>query len=86
MQRTKAIVKVIYVLLRFIFLPVIWLCRPYGLRTETMVATCTLGVVVFVIPRIVLARFGFGLEAAVMAVGTLLAYSFMVWGKEFEAQ
>jgi hypothetical protein len=80
----KIIVKKIYGLLRFVFMPVILLFRPAGMRIESIVATCTVGVVVFVIPRIVPARFGFGFEVAVMTVGTLLAYSFAVWGKEFE--
>jgi hypothetical protein len=86
MRRTKTIVKVIYVLLRFIFLPIIWLFRPTGMRTETIVASCLVGVVVFAIPRIVPARLGFGFEVAAIAVGTVLAYSFMVWGRDFEAK
>lgn len=84
MQRTKAIIRLIYVPLRFIFWPAIWLFRPTGMRTETIVAICIVGVVIFFLSPMASARFGFKLALPVIAAGLILAYLIMVWGKEFE--
>jgi hypothetical protein len=81
--RAKAVVKVLYVSLRFLFLPLILVFRLAGLRPETVVATYTLCLFFIILPM-AQARIGLGLALALTAAGVLLAYLFLVWGKEFE--
>jgi hypothetical protein len=84
MNQLKGVVKALYVLLRTIFYPIILLFRPTGLRRESIVASATVAVFIFVIQPIVAARLGGGYAVATTAVGAALGYSFLMWGKEFE--
>jgi hypothetical protein len=84
MNPIKSAFELLYRILRVLFLPIILLCRPTGLRPESIVATTTVAVFIFVLQPFVAAHFGAGYAVALTAVGALLAYCFLVWGKEFE--
>lgn len=71
-------------MIRLLFFPLLWLFRPTGLRPESIVATSTVAVFIFVIQPIVAARFGAGYAIATTAEGAVLAYLLLMWGKEFE--
>ncbi len=85
MNILKALVKLIYFMLRTIFLPFVLILRPLVPHSHSIVATFTLSMSMFIVP-IARAQLGTGIAAAVFGVGTLLAYSFLVWGKEFEGR
>jgi len=54
------------------------------MRPESVVATSTLAVVIFVIQPISAKRLGGGYSIAMTTIGAVLGYAFLVWGKEFE--
>jgi hypothetical protein len=85
MNTVRTLVKVVYFVLRTIFFPFILILRPLVPNTQFIVATFTLSMCMFIVP-IAKAQLGAGIAVAVLGVGTLLACSFLVWGKEFEGR
>lgn len=85
MNALKALVKVAYFTLRTVFFPFVLILRLLVPHPHFIVATFTLSMCMFIVP-IARALLGAGIAVAVFAVGTLLAYSFLVWGKEFEGR
>jgi hypothetical protein len=86
MSVLRLLIKLLYIPIRMIFLPLILLLRPTGLRRESIVASSTVAVFMFVIAPSAGTYFGAGSRVAVTAVGALLGYAFLVWGKEFEQE
>jgi hypothetical protein len=84
MRALKRITRQIYLTIRFLFFPLLWLFRPTGLRPESIVAISTVAVFIFVIQPIVAARLGAGYAVGTTGAGAVLAYLFLMWGKEFE--
>jgi hypothetical protein len=70
--------------LRLLFFPLLLLFRPIGMRPESVVATSTLAVVIFVIQPISATHLGGGYSIAMTTIRAVLGYAFLVWGKEFE--
>jgi hypothetical protein len=84
MNRVKALVRVLYLLVRFVSLPLILLLRPTGIARDRLVVSFTSFAVLLLF--LTSARFSPNVGLAVLGVGALLAYLFAMWGKEFEAQ
>jgi hypothetical protein len=71
MNGIKAVVRVLYVSLRFVFLPVIFVFRPTGVSRQGIVTSATMGIVVFVIQPIATAKLGPDHAVGFTAVGAL---------------
>ena len=84
MNTVKTIIRSLYVVLRILFFPLLLLFRPIGMRPESVVATSTLAIVIFVVQPLAAARLGGGYSIAMTTIGAILGYAFLVWGKEFE--
>jgi hypothetical protein len=85
MGMTRAVVKVLYRIVPIVFMPIILILRPIGMRTETIISTCTVWAVVLAVMPFRAPWIGLPWKVAVVIIGFSLAYLFRVWGKEFEA-
>jgi hypothetical protein len=80
----KALIRPMYIALRFLFFPLLLLLRPIRSRPESVVASATVSVFIFVVQPMAAARLGGGYSIAFTTIGAALGYAFLVWGKEFE--
>jgi hypothetical protein len=84
MSVLKAAIKILYLTFRAILYPIILAFRRTEIRRESLVAVFTVQLFVFLIWPLVRGYLGpeYGIES--IAIGAVLGYLFMVWGKEFE--
>jgi uncharacterized membrane protein len=80
----KVVVKVLYRILRIVFIPIILILRPIGMRTETVISTCIIWAVVLTIMPFGTQWISVPGKVAVVITGVPLAYLIRIWGKEFE--
>jgi hypothetical protein len=84
MNIVKTIIRPLYIALRILFFPLLLLFRPTGARPESIVGSATVAVFILLIQPIIAARLGAGYAILTTSLGTILAYAFLMWGKEFE--
>jgi len=84
MNIMKTIIRPLYIALRILFFPLLLLFRPTGLRPESIVGSATVAVFILLIQPIVAARLGAGCAILTTSIAAILAYAFLMWGKEFE--
>jgi hypothetical protein len=82
----KHIIRLLYIAARALYTPLLTLLRPTGRRTESIVASITCALVIFVVQPVTMAKLGSGYSLVFDGVGLVMAYLFQVWGGEFERE
>ena len=83
MDFLKILAKVLYLILRRLLLPIVWIFKWIGVKPRNVVSTFTL-TLCFIFKEAVDARFGPLGVLGMWVVGMLFAFLFLLWGNEFE--